>query len=173
MRKRLGIPKLDLYGVSSGTYLMTVFAQRHPRSVRSIVLSSAFPLRFDMWARRNAQALRLAIRRVCSRSTTGKCDGARTLRQLGRLARRVRAHPIGYTVNGERRRLDDTTLAGIAYQAATNGVIGQLPAVIRAALQGDNQPLISAAPRAGAVVQRVGGRRCSARPGPGGLAHVQ
>ena len=145
VRERLGIPKLDLYGVSSGTYLMTVFAQRHPRSVRSIVLSSAFPLRFDMWARRNAQALRLAIRRVCSRSTTGKCDGARTLRQLGRLARRVRAHPIGYTVNGERRRLDDTTLAGIAYQAATNGVIGQLPAVIRAALRGDNQPLISAA----------------------------
>jgi pimeloyl-ACP methyl ester carboxylesterase len=145
VRKRLGIPKLDLYGVSTGTYLMTVFAQRHPRSVRSIVLSSAFPLRFDMWARRNAQALRLAIRRVCSRSTTGKCDGARTLRQLGRLARRVRAHPIGYTVDGERRRLDDTTLAGIGYQAATNGVIGQLPAVIRAALQGDNQPLISAA----------------------------
>jgi pimeloyl-ACP methyl ester carboxylesterase len=145
VRKRLGIPKLDLYGVSSGTYLMTVFAQRHPKSVRSIVLSSAFPLRFDMWARRNAQALRLAIRRVCSRSTTGKCDGARILRQLGRLARRVRAHPIGYTVNGERRRLDDTTLAGIAYQAATNGVIGELPAVVRAALQGDNQPLISAA----------------------------
>ena len=156
VRKRLGIPKLDLYGVSSGTYLMTVFAQRHPRSVRSIVLSSAFPLRFDMWARRNAQALRLAIRRVCSRSTTGKCDGARTLRQLGRLARRVRAHPIGYTVNGERRRLDDTTLAGIAYQAATNGVIGQLPAVIRAALQGDNQPLISAAQALGPLFSGSG-----------------
>ena len=156
VRKRLGIPKLDLYGVSSGTYLMTVFAQRHPRSVRSIVLSSAVPLRFDMWARRNAQALRLAIGRVCSRSTTGKCDGARTLRQLGRLARRVRAHPIGYTVNGERRRLDDTTLAGIAYQAATNGVIGQLPAVIRAALRGDNQPLISAAQALGPLFSGSG-----------------
>ena len=47
--------------------------------------------------------MRLAIRRVCARSTTGNCDGARTLRQLGRLARRLRAHPIPYQVDGERR----------------------------------------------------------------------
>jgi pimeloyl-ACP methyl ester carboxylesterase len=137
-------PKLDLYGVSYGTYLMTVFAQRHLASVRSIVLSSAFPLGFDMWARANAQAVRLAIRRVCARSTTGKCDGARTLRQLGRLARRVRAHPIPYRLHGERRVLDETALAGIAYWAGADGQIGQLPAIVRAALQGDNRPLISA-----------------------------
>src|SRR4051794_8378386 len=93
VRAHLGIPKLDLYGVSSGTYLMTVFAQRHTDAVRSIVLSSAFPLGFDMWGRANAQAVRMAVRRVCARSATGTCDGARTLRQLGRLARRVRAHP--------------------------------------------------------------------------------
>ena len=145
VRKSLGIPKLDLYGVSTGTYLMTVFAQRHPESVRSILLSSAFPLDFDMWGRANARAVRLAIRRVCARSTTGKCDGARTLRQLGRLARRLHAHPIPYRLDGKRRRLDDTTLAGIAYQAGSNGVIGQLPAVVRAALRGDDRPLISAA----------------------------
>jgi pimeloyl-ACP methyl ester carboxylesterase len=69
VRAHLGIPKLDLFGVSYGTYLLTVFAQRHPTSVRSIALSSAFPLRFDMWARANARAVRLAIRRVCARST--------------------------------------------------------------------------------------------------------
>jgi pimeloyl-ACP methyl ester carboxylesterase len=143
VRVQLGIPKLDLYGVSYGTYLMTVFAQRHPASVRSIVLSSAFPLRFDMWARANARAVRLAIRRVCARSTTGRCDGARTLRQLSRLARRLRAHPIRYRMHGERRVLDETALAGIAYWA--DGNIGQLPAIVRAALQGQNRPLISAA----------------------------
>src|SRR3954453_143854 len=127
VRAHLGIPKLDLYGVSSGTYLMTVFAQRHPDAVRSIVLSSAFPLRFDMWGRANAQALRMAVRRVCARSTTGKCSGERTLRQLGRLARRLHPHPIPYSLNGQRRRLDDTTLAGIAYHAAADGpFIGQI-----------------------------------------------
>ena len=146
VRKRLGIPKLDLYGVSTGTYLMTVFAQRHPSSVRSIVLSSAFPLRFDMWGRANARALRLAILRVCARSTTGKCNGERTLRRLGRLARRLHAHPIPYRSNGQRRRLDDTTLAGIAYHAGADGpFIGQIPAAVRAALRGDNRPLITAA----------------------------
>ena len=143
VRAHLGIPKLDLYGVSYGTYLMTVFAQRHPASVRSIVMSSAFPLRFDMWARANAQAVRLAIRRVCTRSTTGKCDGARSLRQLARLGRRLRANPIPYTLDGERRVLDATALAGIAYWADVN--IGQLPAIVRSALQGQDQPLITAA----------------------------
>jgi pimeloyl-ACP methyl ester carboxylesterase len=145
VRKHLGIPKLDLYGVSYGTYLMTVFAQRHPKSVRSIVLSSAFPLQFDMWGRANARALRLAIRRVCARSTTGKCDGTRTLRQLARLARRLHAHPIPSRLNGERRVIDETALAGIAYWSATNFKIGQLPAIVRSALHGDNRPLISAA----------------------------
>jgi pimeloyl-ACP methyl ester carboxylesterase len=97
-----------------------------------------------MWARKNAGAVRLAILRVCARSTTGKCDGPQTLRQLARLARRLHAHPILYRLNGERRVLDDTALAGIAYWAATNFNIGQLPAVVRAAFQGDNRPLISA-----------------------------
>ena len=122
---------------------MTVFAQRHPRSVRSIVLSSAFPLRFDMWARANARAVRLAIRRVCARSTTGTCDGARTLRQLRRLARRLRANPIPYTLDGEPRVLDETAFASIAYGADVD--IGQLPAIVRNALHGNDEPLIAAA----------------------------
>jgi pimeloyl-ACP methyl ester carboxylesterase len=143
VRAHLGIPKLDLFGMSYGTYLMTVFAQRHPTSVRSIVLSSAFPLRFDMWARANARAVRLALRRVCARSTTGTCDGARSLRRLGRLARRLRANPIRYRLNGEPRVLDETALAAIAYGADVK--IGQLPAIVRAALKGRNRPLITAA----------------------------
>jgi pimeloyl-ACP methyl ester carboxylesterase len=145
VRAHLGIPKLDLYGASYGTYLMAVLAQRHPASVRSLVLSSAYPLRFDMWARANARAVRLAIRRVCARSTTGRCDGARSVRQLGRLARRLRAHPIRYRLHGRRRVLDETALAGIAYWAAAGFNIGRLPAIVRAALDDDNQPLISAA----------------------------
>jgi pimeloyl-ACP methyl ester carboxylesterase len=143
VRAHLGVPKLDLYGVSYGTYLMTVFAQRHPTSVRSIVLSSAFPLRFDMWARPGARAMRLAIRRVCKRSTIGTCDGARTLRQLGRLARRLHAKPVPYEVDGKRRVVDDTALAGIPYWAGVD--IGRVPAIVRAALRGDTEPLTAAA----------------------------
>jgi pimeloyl-ACP methyl ester carboxylesterase len=55
VRAHLRIPRLDLLGESYGTYLMTVYAQRHPDHIRSIVLSSALPLAFDMWARPNAR----------------------------------------------------------------------------------------------------------------------
>jgi pimeloyl-ACP methyl ester carboxylesterase len=111
--------------------------------VRSIVLSSAFPLRFDMWARANARALRLALRRVCARSTTGRCNGARSVRQLGRLARRLRSEPIRYRLGGEPRILDETALAAIAYGADVD--IGRLPAIVAAALAGEDRPLVAAA----------------------------
>lgn len=143
VRVHLGIPRLDLFGQSYGSYLMTVYAQRHPTSVRSIVLSSGDPLDVDMWARSNAGAVRLAFRRVCARSTTGTCDGRRTLRRLRRLARRLHADPIPYRHGGERRLLDDTALAGIA--AGADVQIGLLPARIRAAARGDMRPLIEAA----------------------------
>jgi pimeloyl-ACP methyl ester carboxylesterase len=143
VRTHLGIPRLDLLGQSYGTYLMAVYAQRHPGSVRSIVLSSAYPLDFDMWARPNAEAVRLAIRRVCARSRTGRCDGRRTLRQLARLARRLRAEPVPYRAGGRRRVVDETALAGIAYAADVQ--IGRLPAIVRAALAGNAGPLVAAA----------------------------
>jgi pimeloyl-ACP methyl ester carboxylesterase len=143
VRAHLGIPKLDLVGQSYGGYLMTVYAQRHPASVRSIVLSSGPPLNFDMWGRPTAEAVRLAFRRVCTRSTTGKCDGRRTLRQLRRLARRLRTSPIPYKVAGERRVIDETALAGIA--AGADVQVGVLPARVRAALRRNTGPLVDAA----------------------------
>jgi pimeloyl-ACP methyl ester carboxylesterase len=143
VRAHLGIPMLDLLGQSYGGYLMTVDALRHPASVRSIVLSSGFPLDFDMWGRPTAEAVRLAFRRVCARSTTGRCNGRRTVRQLGRLARRLRSAPIRYRAAGARRVIDETALAGIA--AGADVQIGALPSRIRAALRGNPGPLIRAA----------------------------
>lgn len=48
VRTHLGIAKLDLLGESYGTFLMTVYAQRHPGHVHSVILSSAYPLEFDV-----------------------------------------------------------------------------------------------------------------------------
>jgi len=144
VRAHLNIPRLDLLGESYGTYLMTVYAQRHPDHIRSIVLSSAFPLAFDMWARPNARAIGRAIRLMCERSA-GKCDGERTLAELAQLARQLRHHPIPYQVPGEAepRVLDETALAGIVYSLGMD--LGQLPAIVRAALAGDTAPLVAAA----------------------------
>src|SRR4051794_4283838 len=162
VRAHLGIRRLDLLGESYGTYLMTVYAQRHPDHVRSIVLSSAYPLAFDMWARPNARAVARAISLMCQRSA-GACDGPRTLNQLSQVARLLREHPIPYRVEGEAepRVLDETTLADIVYEAGTN--LGLLPTVLQAALSGDTAPLIAAA---AAILPFSGSNAGAAEPGP-------
>ncbi|MFD0684869.1 alpha/beta fold hydrolase [Actinomadura fibrosa] len=159
VRAELGIGRLDLIGESYGTYLMTVYAQRHPTRVRSIVLSSAYPLAVDMWGRPNVRAARRALRLVCQRSA-GACDGDQVLRDIEQLAQRLRARPIPYTLDGQRRRLDDTALASIVYDAtkAAPAGIGDVPAMVRAALRSDDAPLIEAArqvaPLSGSALRR-------------------
>lgn len=147
IRAKLRIPKLDLLGQSYGTYLMAVYAQRHPGRVRSIVLSSAYPLKFDMWARANARAMRRSIRILCDRSG-GRCDARRLETDLGRLAARLRRAPIHYKDdNGNVRLLNDAMLGSIAYDSAGNAPrnLGDLPKTVRAALRGDSGPLVAAA----------------------------
>ncbi|MEU5880072.1 alpha/beta fold hydrolase [Spirillospora sp. NPDC047279] len=146
VRAKLRIERLDLLGQSYGTYLMTVYAQRHPGRVRSAVLSSAYPLDFDMWARPNVSAARRAVRLMCGRSA-GACDGDRVLRDIARLAERLRVRPIPYALDGRQRLLDDTALAAITYNLAKSAPagIGDLPAMVRDALRADNASLIEAA----------------------------
>ncbi|MFB9198424.1 alpha/beta fold hydrolase [Actinomadura verrucosospora] len=148
VRAKLRIERLDLLGESYGTYLMTVYAQRHPGRVRSVVLSSAYPLDFDMWARPNASAARRSLRLVCGRSA-GACDGDRVLRDVARLAQRLRARPVPYTLDGPQRLLDDTALAAIVYDSAKSAPagIGDVPAMVRDALRGDTTALVDAARR--------------------------
>ncbi|MFA1548621.1 alpha/beta fold hydrolase [Actinomadura chokoriensis] len=159
VRAKLGIGRLDLFGESYGTYLMTVYAKRHPERVRSLVLSSAYPLAVDMWGRPNARAARRALRLVCQRSD-GACDGDQVLRDIARLARRLHARPIPYTMDGQQRRLDDTALAAVVYGLAKTAPagIGDVPAMVRDALHSENALLIEAArqvaPLSGASLRR-------------------
>lgn len=146
VRAELGIARLDLIGESYGTYLMTVYAKRHPERVRSLVLSSAYPLAVDMWGRPNARAARRALRLVCERSA-GACDGDQVLRDTARLAQRLRTRPVSYTLGGQRRRLDDTALASIVYGLAKTAPagLGDVPAMVSSALRSDTAMLIDAA----------------------------
>jgi pimeloyl-ACP methyl ester carboxylesterase len=145
VRAHLGVARLDLLGESYGTYLMTVYAQRHPAHVRSIVLSSAYPLAFDMWARPSAAAARRSITLMCARSR-GACDGPTVLAQLATLAGRLRAHPVPYDAGDGPRVVDDTALASIVYQWASEAQpLARVPAMVRDALAGDTGPLVAAA----------------------------
>ena len=150
LRARLGVPRLKLLGLSYGTYLMTVYAQRHPSRVDAMVLSGAYPLAFDPWRRSNAAAVRNAVRRVCERD--GRCDGDRVLADMGRLAARLRHRPIPYqvTVAGRPRTvlLDEPAFAAVVYGASgasETGRWGALPAIIREALRGRPGRLIDLA----------------------------
>lgn len=143
VREVLGLERLDLWGDSYGTYLMPVYAARHPEHVRSIVLSGAYPIEFDPWGRDRLAAALRAIRLVCSR--TRACDGQAVLRNLARLAARLRRDPVSFTVTaGAQRfpaRLDEGALAALVYAGGNASYYGRLPAAVASALDGDLAPL--------------------------------
>ncbi|HKR98076.1 MAG TPA: alpha/beta fold hydrolase, partial [Candidatus Dormibacteraeota bacterium] len=97
VRAALGLDKLDLWGDSYGTFLMPVYAARYPQHVRSIVLDGAFPIAFDPWGLDVLRSVRRVIGLVCRR--THGCAGRRVLTQIGRLARRLRRHPVHFTAH--------------------------------------------------------------------------
>ncbi|MFE2722164.1 alpha/beta fold hydrolase [Kitasatospora sp. NPDC059327] len=151
-RARLGAPKLVLYGLSYGTYLMPVYADRHPERVESMVLSGAYPLAFDPLARPGAQQISLTLRRICERA--GACDPDTVVRDLATVAARLRTRPItlDVTVAGARRTyvFTEDKLANTLYEPASRGIgidptaptlLGDLPAALHRAAAGDDGPL--------------------------------
>ncbi|MDA0170970.1 alpha/beta hydrolase [Solirubrobacter taibaiensis] len=150
VRAKLGIEQLDLYGQSYGTFLLPVYAARHPERVRSMVLSGAYPLAFDPWARDLAGGVRESIERVCRR--TGECSGRRVLDDLARLAQRLRKAPVRFTAptaNGPvELTLGEAELAMATYGRGDPSVYGLLPAAVAAALDHDYALLQRLAARA-------------------------
>ncbi|UFS99547.1 alpha/beta fold hydrolase [Nocardia huaxiensis] len=144
VRAHLEIPKLVLYGISYGTYLMPMYAQRHPDSVQSMVLSGAYPWDFDPLNRPNAEAVSSALQRVCDRSKA--CDGNTAVADLKTVAARLRTTPL--EVGGENPvRLDEKKLASFLFETGTSDVgahpeqptlLGTMPAALHAAARGDD-----------------------------------
>jgi pimeloyl-ACP methyl ester carboxylesterase len=84
VRAAIGVDRLDLWGNSYGTYLMPVYAARHPDHVRSMVLSAAYPIDFDPWGRDRAAVTRRAIGLICAR--THGCQSGAVLRDVAAVA---------------------------------------------------------------------------------------
>ncbi|MEV6276276.1 alpha/beta fold hydrolase [Nocardia sp. NPDC051832] len=147
VRAELGIDKVIPYGISYGTYLLPIYAQRHPEHVQSMVLSGAYPAGFDPLQRPNAEAVSLALQRICARSQV--CDGDTAVRDLRSVAARLRTQPI--TVEGRAPIvLDEAKLGNLVFEAATSNVgadpqamtpLGSLPAALRSAVRGNDEPL--------------------------------
>jgi pimeloyl-ACP methyl ester carboxylesterase len=135
IRASLGVAKLDLQGDSYGTYLMPVYAERHPDHVRSVVLSGAYPVNYDPLFRDNAGAVRRGIALVCAR--TKKCTAATVLGDLTALATRLRTRPETATVTYGGKTypvaVDERQLATAVYQAYSSGSLPAELGVVRAA----------------------------------------
>ena len=159
VRAKLGIDKLDLWGDSYGTFLMPVYAARHPRHVRSIVLDGAFPIASDPWGRDVLRGVRRVIRRVCRR--TQRCSGDRVLADVHRLARRLRRHPRTFRAHSPLGRvklqLDERALAAVTFAGGHAEIFGLLPAAVRAGLRHDYALLrrLVFATRAGEVTDLI------------------
>ncbi|MBP2401491.1 alpha/beta fold hydrolase [Streptomyces syringium] len=154
IRSRLGVRKLSLYGLSYGTYLMPVYASRHPERVRSIVLSGAYPLRLDPLARPSAQAVSLNLRRVCERSIPVACDGKQAVKDLATTAARLRDRPLTVPITTDhgvyKKQFTEDKLANLMFEAASSQVgfepdkpspLGRLPHALNRFVEGDAAPL--------------------------------
>ncbi len=143
VRATLGVDKLDLWGDSYGTFLMPVYAARHPTHVRSIVLDGAFPIASDRWGRDVLHGVRRVIGVVCRR--THRCSGPHVVAQIGRLARRLRHHPVTFTaqtpIGPVPLTLGERELASVVFGGGHPEVYGPLPAAVDAALDHDLAPL--------------------------------
>ena len=139
VRASLGIEKVDLWAQSYGTFLMPVYAARHPEHVRSIVLSGAYPIAFDMWGRDLLRGARRSIGLVCRRA--GTCSGRDVLRGVGRLVKRLRRHPVPFTAQlpdaSLPLTLGERELAAITYGRGIPELYGPLPAAVDSALDDD------------------------------------
>src|SRR6185295_18747664 len=90
----LGIPTIDFYGDSYGSYFGQAFAVNHPDRLRSLVLDGTYPLPGTDPAYGDlAEATQRAFRLVCSRRPSCALRGVDPVEELTRFVDRVRAHP--------------------------------------------------------------------------------
>jgi pimeloyl-ACP methyl ester carboxylesterase len=149
--RRLRLGKVDLYGDSYGTWFTQSFISRHQRLLHSVILDSAYPVRgLDPWYASSGEVARRAMDAVCARDpacamATGT-EGATD--RLAQLLERVRHGAIsGKTRDSDasrvRARVDVRALVDMVQDAGSDPVIyRELDASVRAALAGDNAPLL-------------------------------
>lgn len=149
--RRLGVGPVDLYGDSYGTWFVQSFLSRFPSLLRSVILDSAYPMfGGSAWYPSSARTARKALRLVCERDVACRraAPTGSPRQRIGALARRLRVHPIsGMTTNPNGRHvMEHVYVRSIVNMMQNAGFdpIGyrQLDAAVRAALVGDNAPIL-------------------------------
>lgn len=147
--RKLGLGRVDVYGDSYGTFFAQVFAGRHPRLVRSVVLDGAYPTHGESaFYPTQAPAMRRAFRAVCARARECRTGGPSFPAALDEVLRRVRVEPwrgTAHDADGTRTKVvvDGRSLVSVAFGATyTPAFYRELTAALRSALIGDRRPLL-------------------------------
>ena len=143
---KLGVPVVDIYGDSYGTYFAQAFAVRHPGRVRAVVLDAAFGVEgFDPWIRQESIGLRYAWRELCRRTVGCDVDALATLRRWAVRLQRDPLVGVGRDGDGGRQRVrvDGAALGQMAGDGSFYySIYRDLLAALRAYGRGDPKPLL-------------------------------
>ena len=154
VRRRLGVERIALYGVSYGTHVALTYARMHPGHVDRLVLNSVVgPGGVDAFQRSSSRALPRVVGAFCGkrhcRSFTS--DAAA---DVIRLARRLERRPVAGLVTDRRGRrhhaeLDGQELFELIVAGDANPFLrAEVPGAIDDALRGDPARLLRAEWRA-------------------------
>jgi pimeloyl-ACP methyl ester carboxylesterase len=146
----LRIERINLYGDSYGTYFAQVFALRHPRRVRSLVLDGAYPLDGPdyPWYPHYAPATRNKFNLACERAPACRALGASSLEHIAPALAQLRAGPVAARVRyGDGRSMsftaDASKLAIVMFGGApAYATVREVDAAARAFSHGDRPPLL-------------------------------
>ncbi|MDE2218953.1 MAG: alpha/beta fold hydrolase [Gammaproteobacteria bacterium] len=141
---------VDLYGDSYGTFFAQVFALRHPRQLRSLVLDGAYPLADAgfAWYPSYGPSMRDKFNLACARSDACRALPGDSLGHIEPVLRLLRAHPQQLRARDSTGRwhaltADATALAIVRYGSApARASVRELDAAARAYVAGDRVPLL-------------------------------
>lgn len=157
VRQALGAPRLTLYGTSYGVKVAAAYAKRYPAQVDGLILDSVvLPNAGDPLGRSTLAALPRVLGVLCAGGACARL-GLDPLPDIRRLSARFDAGPrsgIAFDGRGRRRTmlLDASALAQIAVSGDFDPVLrADMPAAVRAALNGDRAPLARALLRSATV----------------------
>ncbi|MCW2990318.1 MAG: alpha/beta fold hydrolase, partial [Solirubrobacterales bacterium] len=154
VRKKLGVDKIAIYGVSYGTWVAQQYARAYPTHVERLILDSVVPPGADPWDVRITQALPRVLGQLChAKACTGITEDP--MADLTAVVRRIQAQgkltAVVRTRTGGRLRgdLSQVDLLYILVSSDLNPFMqSRIPAALKAAREGDYAPLIRLKPDA-------------------------